>query len=64
MSRRATYGGEPLLVDLMNDPVMHLMMQADRVTHADLQRVSSAARSTLAGAGGPGMAVPGAGRRA
>jgi hypothetical protein len=37
----------PLLTDLLSDPIMHMLMAADRVEYRDLEAVLQKARSQL-----------------
>ncbi|WP_343868027.1 hypothetical protein [Caenispirillum bisanense] len=47
MSHRTTFDGEPLLHDLLADPALALLLQADRLTCHDLHRTCEDTRNRL-----------------
>jgi hypothetical protein len=42
---RPVFAAGPLLTDLLSDPIMHMLMAADRVEYRDLDAVLQRARS-------------------
>jgi len=44
---RPVFVAGPLLTDLLSDPIMHMLMAADRVEYRDLEAVLQKARSQL-----------------
>jgi hypothetical protein len=44
---RPVFAAGPLLTELLSDPIMHMLMAADRVEDRDLEAVLQRARSQL-----------------
>jgi len=44
---RPVFAAGPLLTELLSDPIMHMLMAADRVEYRDLEAVLQRARSQL-----------------
>src|SRR3954447_6599605 len=44
---RPVFAAGPLLTELLSDPIMHMLMAADRVKYRDLEAVLQRARSQL-----------------
>jgi hypothetical protein len=44
---RPVFAAGPLLTELLSDPIMHMLMAADRVEYRDLEAVLQQARSQL-----------------
>ena len=44
---RPEFAAGPLLTELLSDPIMHMLMAADRVDYRDLESVLQRARSQL-----------------
>jgi hypothetical protein len=51
---------EPSLSELLDDSILHLLMQSDRVRPAELRRIIAAAQARLRPHQGRGRAVPAA----
>ena len=44
---RPEFAAGPLLTELLSDPIMHMLMAADRVEYRDIETVLQRARSQL-----------------
>ncbi len=44
---RPVFAAGPLLTELLSDPIMHMLMAADRVEYRDIEAVLQKARSQL-----------------
>jgi len=44
---RPVFAAGPLLTELLSDPIMHMLMAADRVEYRDIEAVLQQARSQL-----------------